>query len=107
MKTTGLTLSEALSTGRPFKHVYWADYITKDTFGKIEICREQFWDSNWQVKEEEKPSMRVWRRRYYGTHVPINMCVIGKKTPDENEWEDITETLAAALAPLIKKELGL
>lgn len=95
-----MTLSEALATGRPFKHKYeevWAYPKSKNSFV---FYVEDAYEPVWQVKEEEKPPMRVWLDKN-GT-----VSIRGWSILDFNEV-DITESLAKALAPYIKKELGL
>lgn len=97
MKTTGLTLSEALATGRPFKHGSWGYWMNPDDSVSIYPISEALLPV-WQVKEEEKPPMRVWLNEEGKLSVsPNGPCFDDDKT-------DITEALAVALAPYLRGE---
>lgn len=93
-----MTLSEALATGRPFKHKNQSIFYQKNHYATF-LCNEMY-DPVWQVKEEEKPPIRVL------ADVEGKMC-LSNGIPMFHGETDITESLAKALAPLIKKELGL
>ena len=97
-----MTLAEALATGRPFKHKDWTFYST--ALDDFRLNSNEWYATEWEIQEEEKPPMRVW------TNAKCEILITSEIPTQWNDdlcWVDITETLAAALAPYIKKELGL
>jgi hypothetical protein len=65
MKTTGLTLAEALASGLPFKHVEWVEYLEPTNMDKrsCPIFVDDFIRPVWEVKPP-KPKMRVWKNHH-------------------------------------------
>lgn len=101
MKTTELTLAEALATGRPFKHKSWVGWSTQgNPYNIVYMEYTDVYNKEWEVKEEEKPPMRVWE-------VGDTCSLYVSSKPSNNDDRDVTEWVAKALAPYIKKELSL
>lgn len=100
-----MTLAEALATGRPFKNESWADFRDpKSEYGVFTVYVQEINEPVWEIQEEEKPSWRVW------TNAKCEILITSEIPTQWNDdlcWVDITESLASALAPYIKKELNL
>lgn len=96
----GLTLAEALATGKAFRRMDWEKSLYMAKGMSFVASVSEFYEPVWEVYEEPKkepePPLRVLRCAFQGDFRVSRL----KLSTDE----DITEKLAAALAPYLRDE---
>lgn len=109
-----MTLAAALATGLPFKNTLRDESYCPNNKLTYTIKVEEAYEPVWEVQEPPKPLMRVYASRAlygptgeaHGNHSDLSLGISNES--GDSVWRcDITEDLAAALAPYIKKELNL